>query len=259
MLLEVIDANNWVRRVYEKDTSGLPLRNLFSHAFTHPVPMIYVFDGKNGKQARRKIYPEYKAGRAPADDQFYVTLELFKMLVRCTNKVSICIEGWEADDVIADMVKRRTPGMKIKIHSNDGDFLQLVDHEEVMITDVNQKLKDIPREDIALYKTLVGDTSDNIKGIKTFGPMTFTSMVEQGAKPNWNKVFSTRSMGEFQAADLHLTNSQWLWCRQNFALLLAYWDVVNFLPVPQELITANTHVGKPDMAQANAILKTVFQ
>lgn len=259
MLLEVFDCNNFVRRVHEKDVSGLALRNLFTNAYHNPNPSIYVFDGKDGKEARRKIYPEYKANRTPADDKFYITLELFKMLVQCTNKLMICIDGWEADDVIATLCKTRPDGVKIQIWSNDGDYHALCDGDNIKMTDVPVKLKDIAKTDIRLYKTLVGDPSDNIKGIHLFGPKSWEAVEEKGLKQNWYKIFEERNMGHFQAADLHLTNSQWLWYRQNFKTLLAYWDIVNFINVPKELMDANTKVGTPDLAKANAILKTVFQ
>lgn len=259
MLLEIFDSNNWVRRVYEKDVSGLALRNLFTNAYHNPNPCIYVFDGKNSKQARRKLYPEYKANRKPADDQFYVTLELFKMLVLCTNKSVICVDGYEADDVIASLVRERPANIQMKLWSNDGDFLRICDQKNVIITDVNQQLKDVPLEHHVLYKALVGDNSDNIKGVPTFGPKSFETVMEKGLIDNWYKIFKQRDVGQFQAPELHLTNSQWLWFRQNFKTLLAYWDIINFLDVPKELRDAGTQRGNPDLAGGNAILKTVFQ
>jgi 5'-3' exonuclease len=260
MLIEIFDSNNWVRRVYEKDTSGLALRNLFTSAYHNPNPVIYVFDGKNGKEARRKIYPGYKSKRLPGSDAFYVTLELFKLLVMCTNKTMICIEGWEADDVIATMIKGGGfQGIPVQIWSNDGDFLALCS-DEVKMTDVSQKLAHIPAEHIRLYKALCGDITDSIPGLPTFGPKSFEAVMKKDLLGNWYTVLEKRDLGHFQAADLHVTNSQYLWLEgEGLANILSYWDIINFIHVPKELIDAHTQVGTPNMAAANAILKTVFQ
>lgn len=259
MQIEVVDCNNWIRRVYEKDTSGLALRNLFNNAFHNTNPVIYVFDGKDGKAARRKVFPGYKAGRPEVADTFYITIELFKLLVMCTNKTMICIDGWEADDVIATLIKKGSfKGLKVQLWSNDGDFLVLCD-ENVSMTDVSEKLKHVPREHLRLYKTLCGDTSDAIKGLPTFGPKSFLACTEKGALPKWYEILADRKLGQAQAEELHITNSQHLWLQANFPLILAYWDIINFIDVPDELISQHTKVGTPNMASANAILGTVFQ
>jgi 5'-3' exonuclease len=259
MILEIFDVNNWCRRVYEKDSSGLALRNLFMTAYTNPNPCIYVFDGKNGKETRRKIFPEYKGGRLPADDAFYVQLELFEMLLEHTNKMRVRIHGWEADDVIAAIIKERKPdGPDIELRSNDGDFM-ILQNEHVKMTDVSKKLEHIPVEHLRLYKTLCGDTSDNIDGVPTFGPKTFDKMVAMGCVDKWHAILEGRSLGDAKKEDLHLTSGQFLFLQSKFDLMLAYWDVINFIPVPEDLLQKHIKIGTPNMAVANAILKTVFQ
>ncbi len=260
MLIEIFDSNNWVRRVHEKDTSGLALRNLFTNAYHNVNPVIYVFDGKDGKAARRKIYPEYKSKRKPASDAFYITLELFKLLVMCTNKTMICIEGWEADDVIATLIKTGSfDGLEAQIWSNDADFLALC-NDNVKMTDVSQKLKDIPAEHVRLWKALCGDPTDDIPGLPTFGPKSFLGAMNNNAFPNWYEMLEKRDLGHFAAADLHITDSQHLWLNSGgLPKILSYWDIINFIHVPKDLIDAHTKVGTPNLAAANAILKTVFQ
>ncbi len=259
MLIEIFDSNNFVRRVHEKDTSGLALRNLFTNAYHNVNPVIYVFDGLDGKAARRKIFPEYKSKRKKASDAFYITLELFKLLVMNTNKTMICIPGWEADDVIATMIKTGSfQGLKAQIWSNDADFLALCG-ENVTMTDVSQKLKDIPPEHIRLYKALCGDPTDDIPGIPNYGPAAFRGGMAKGAFPNWYVALEKRDLGHFTAADLHVTDSHYLWLQGNFDKILSYWDIINFIDVPKDLIDFHTKVGTPNLAAANAILKTVMQ
>jgi len=259
MILEIFDVNNWCRRVYEKDTSGLALRNLFTTAYTNPNPCIYVFDGKGGKAMRQKIYPDYKGGRPPGSDGFYIQLELFEMLIMQTNKMKIRIPGWEADDVIASLIKSRKPtDPDMLVWSNDSDFMVL-QNENVKLTDPSKKLEHIPVQYLRLYKTLCGDTTDNIPGIDTFGPKTFEKMLAKGCAEKWYAILEGRKLEGVTQECLHLTSGQWLKLNEKFDVVLSYWDVVNFIPVPEDLLKEHTLVGTPNMAVANAILKTVFQ
>lgn len=259
MLIELIDCNNWIRKVYEKDTSGLALRNQFTDAFYSPNPRIYVFDGTDGKASRRKIFSGYKEGRTGASDEFYIQLELFKLLIECTNKTMICVPYFEADDVIAALIKGGGfEGCEVEIRSTDGDFLILCE-EGVRVSEPSKKLAHVPREHLRLYKTLIGDTSDNIKGLPSFGPKTFTKILENGQEDFWYGILEARTTGGIKREDLMLTAAQYLWLEANFDLLLAYWDIINFIPVPQDLMDQHTKQGTPNYKAAEAILATIFQ
>lgn len=251
----LFDCNNYVRRRHEVDTSGLVLRNLFNEAFHSPNPIIYVFDGKNSKASRKALYPEYKANRIPAPDAFYATLGMFKELMGHTNKISLEIEGYEADDVIATLV-RNNPGTIMKIFSNDGDFMQLCND---FVTMSDPKLPKISMEDIRLYKTLVGDKSDNIKGINKFGEVGFLKLTAE-QKALWGLWLDEQTIaGELSAEALGLSKSQFTWFSENKPLIRAYWQIVNFIKVPAELIAKNMKVGKPNLELANELLKGVYQ
>jgi 5'-3' exonuclease len=260
MKLEIVDVNNWLRRVHEKDTSGLPLRNLYATARDNVNPMIYVFDGKGGKKRRQEIYPNYKANREPAPDAFYTTLELFKLLVSYTHRASICIPGWEADDVIAKIVRSRKPtDPPIEIWSNDADFLALLG-EGVTMTDPSKKFKEVKYEDVRLYKTLVGDTSDNIPGIHKFGPKSFVKMAEAGCQAKWVETLERGTLDGVTAEDLMLSKAQWEWVQAFWnSELLKAWQIIGFIDVPDDVLKKHTTVGQPCRPAAEAILKTVFQ
>lgn len=260
MKLEVFDCNNWVRRVYEKNSTGLPLRNLFETAWHNPNPSIYIFDGIGGKDQRRKLFPDYKGGRPPMADAFRDTLELFKLLVPRSPKIMIEVPGWEADDVIAHIVDCQTDDSpEILIHSNDADFLAKLKEGRVSMTDPSKKFEGIEYQDVRLYKTLCGDGSDNIDGIPKFGDKTFRKMVDAGLKQNWYAAFAARTLDGYTGDSLGLGPGMWAWVQINFKLLLIYWDIVGFIPMDHGLIAKHTHVGQPRLAEANAILRTVFQ
>lgn len=261
MKLEVFDCNNWVRRVYEKNSSGLPLRNLYDSARENNNPCIYVFDGKGGKAQRQKVFPGYKANRPPMADAFRDTLELFKLLVQRTNKPSIEVPGWEADDVIAHIVGCQTDASpEILIHSNDADFLALLKEGRVSMTDPSTKFKEVAYSDVRLYKTLCGDNSDNIDGIPGFGHKSFLKLTPE-QKMHWAIGFTdqTHMLDVDYQADLGLSKGLAEWVKVNFQLLDDYWDIVGFIPMSHELISAHTIPGVPRHHEANAILRTVFQ
>lgn len=262
--IEIFDCNNWVRRVYEKNTTGLPLRNLFDTAWNNRNPVLYVFDGKGGKKKRQELYPEYKNNRPPMADAFHETLELFKMLVQRTNKTFIEVPGYEADDVIAHLIDQQLPHQPpILVHSNDADFLAKLKEGRVSMTDPSSKFKDIPYSEVRLYKTLCGDTSDNISGIVGFADGSYRKLTDE-QKSNWRILFAvdadeTMLLDETMAGDLGLSKAQANWVKANFGLLKVFWQIVGFIPMTDELIAKHTIPGVPRLAEANAILRTVFQ
>lgn len=249
--MKIIDANNWVRNQYEVDSSGLALRNLFNDAYYDPEPQIWVFDGFNSREKRREFYPEYKAKRTPATDAFYEVLKIFKDLIRLTSKVSIEVPGYEADDVIATLI-RSNPMQKFHIFSTDRDFA--VFHNEY-VTQNRPGLEKVDPTEVRLFKTLVGDPSDNIPGVKGFGKKAFADL-QDWQKGNWVTYLNG---GEVDLRLLGMSQSAVGWVEKNMELLRGFWRIVDFLEVPHDLMTKHTRVGVPNLGEANRILKELFQ
>lgn len=90
----------------------------------------------------------------------------------------------EGDDLIAYYVSRKKPNEKIVIMSGDRDITQLI-RDDVAVYVIDKKMFVSPKnfkkvfgychENVALLKTFIGDTSDNIKGIKGVGEKSFLS------------------------------------------------------------------------------------
>ena len=90
-------------------------------------------------------------------------------------------EGYEADDVIASAVRfAKNHDIKVRIVTHDKDLYQLIDDGKVVIYDPMKKIE-IDREKcfekfgvypdkINEYLALVGDTADNVPGVKGIGP-----------------------------------------------------------------------------------------
>jgi hypothetical protein len=254
-LLNLFDGNNFARVQFEADPGGLPLRNLFVRAFQDPLPGIFVFDGVNSKAMRRVLYPMYKEGRKPAPDSFYLMLGFYKELLMHTNKTLIEVPGFEADDVIATLVLAN-PELNIVIDSTDRDFCAL---ENERVTTPKANLKGVERKDVRLYKTLVGDTSDKIGGIRLFGPK-FWGTLDIKHRAHWIETLTKR---ELQMADydrLGLTRELHRnWLAHNHELLQTFWDIVGFYDVPMELINKHTKFGTPNHALAMSKLEELMQ
>lgn len=166
MSIIVYDSNNWVWVALEKDFTGLGLRLCWSEAMKDDGNVrIFVFDGRGGNNIRRTIYPNYKMKRKFPTDNFFENLSFFKELLQNAPK-SVAVaekEGFEGDDVISSICKKFSPN-KVVIMSTDKDLTQIPNAECPM---ANQTFCE--KKYVRLYKTLVGDPSDNITGVSGFG------------------------------------------------------------------------------------------
>ena len=256
--IHIVDTNNKLRRQFEKD--GLALRNMFEWAWHEPSPIIFVFDGRNSKESRRAIYPGYKADRDPAPDNFYKQLDIFRELLAYTNKVRVRCDGHEADDVIAQMIANN-PQRKFLVHTTDGDFMRLV-NENVRVTDPS--IKEVKPMWIRLYKAIVGDTSDKVPGVRLFGKKSWAKL-EEGQMHEWvcflnylEVCLDQQTKPLMALGNLGLSATQQAWVSENWQLLVAFWRVVDFIPVSAEIITKGTVVGEPRYHLADALLKELF-
>lgn len=255
MPLNIFDGNNYARVEFEVDPTGLPLRRLHSKAFFDAEPGIYVFDGPGHKALRLAQYPEYKSKRKAPPDNFMIMLGFYKELLMHTNKVIVEVPGYEADDVIATLV-RSNPTLDIVIHSTDRDFCAL-ETDRVKVPNAN--LKGVQREDVRLYKTLCGDPSDSIGGIRLFGDKAW-ALLDTNHKAYWTEMLMA---GTLQMADydkLGVTRPLFCnWLAQNHILVQTFWSIVGFYEVPTDLIFKHTRVGVADYPLAESKLRELLQ
>ncbi len=147
-----------------------------------PERMVVVFDSSE-PTFRHHRYPAYKATREKMPLELVDQLPLMAEATRHMGIELICIPGEEADDVIGSLVALGAQrGWRSYIVSGDKDFMQLVG-ERVRIyhtgrsgtvqmlgpAEVEEKIG-VPPQLVADYLGLVGDTSDNIKGVPGIGP-----------------------------------------------------------------------------------------
>jgi len=155
-----------------------------------PTRMAVVFDDKSGKRTfRAEMYADYKAHRKEAPEELQVQMEYFPKIVNGLGWPCLAVPGVEADDVIATLVvEARKKGWDVVIFSADKDIMQLIGDDVSMIDALHQKTytrdevikkMGVPPEKIPDYLALVGDTSDNIPGLKGAGPKTAANLLEQ--------------------------------------------------------------------------------
>ncbi len=168
----IYDLNNWLRVKTEESQGGAALSTLWLETISNSsrnITQIFVSDGYNSRKLRRDLYPDYKAKRKPADQSFFDGLRFFKELLTYApaNVFTVEVPEFEADDVIANIVNNK--GYDYDIISTDKDLTQLKVLDNVQTL---AKEKTEPRF-VRLYKTFVGDSSDNIPGVRGFGEGTW--------------------------------------------------------------------------------------
>ncbi|QVK18139.1 flap endonuclease [Mycoplasmatota bacterium] len=161
---------------------------------TRPTEIVVVFDSENGSD-RNQLNPEYKGNRVdytdvPTDDNPFSQLnDIYIVLDYLRIKHFESFNGNEADDHITSYVNSYKNTHKVYILSGDTDFMQLVDENVNLFVYRGKKSIVYNREMVyekfgiypnyfADYKCLVGDKSDNIKGVPTVGPKTATSLID---------------------------------------------------------------------------------
>jgi DNA polymerase-1 len=161
-----------------------------------PTKVVVIFDGIGGSNARRNLYPEYKANRNSSritnhnifsskdEESESINNQISRLVqyLQCLPVTVISIDGLEADDIIgylANKFQAHDETQKVTIMSADKDFLQLVSDKVHCYSPTKKKIytpKDVLEEfgvsssNFLNYKILMGDTSDNIPGITGLGP-----------------------------------------------------------------------------------------
>ena len=148
-----------------------------------PDYIAVVFDPK-GPTFRHKMYKEYKATREKMPDDLRSQLPMIDKLLKALNIPRLDLDGYEADDIIGTMAgKAEKEGFEVLMVTADKDFAQLVTKKVVMyntrakadesnlidIEGVKKKWGVSPGQ-IRDYLALVGDTSDNVPGVRGVGP-----------------------------------------------------------------------------------------
>jgi DNA polymerase-1 len=153
-----------------------------------PDYVVWVNDA--GDSFRTEAYPEYKSTREKLDDElqadFDTAVERIRELLAAFRIPLVEVEHYEADDVIGTLaLKAADAGLQAVIVSGDKDFYQLirpgvtllnpgrggpagVDETWVTLENAHERLG-VPPSQVTDFLALVGDSSDNVPGVKGIG------------------------------------------------------------------------------------------
>jgi DNA polymerase-1 len=158
-----------------------------------PTSVYVIFDGPGSTINRKNILSEYKESRDTLrvnwdvfDDKSDEDESKYNQLVRLTHYLQclpikvISLDKVEADDIIAFLAQKLSKkyDSKVIITSSDKDFLQLINDNINVFRPIEKKVYTpqtvfdefgVLPTNFILYKTLIGDSSDKIKGVKGLG------------------------------------------------------------------------------------------
>lgn len=155
----------------------------------NPAYMAVAFDGEKGLH-RKKLYPEYKAGRKAKPADMKPQLKRVKQILNALGIYVTECAGYEADDAIATLAAR-WPN-PVYIVSGDKDLRQLCNRRNVAVIEptsghaVNWQNAGerwgIQTSQIHEFLTLTGDTTDNVPGVKGYGDKTAARLLKRYGK-----------------------------------------------------------------------------
>ena len=159
-----------------------------------PTSVYVVFDGAGSANNRKNLLPEYKSGRnlqritnwevfESHDDEDDAKIDQIVRIIQYVKTLpvkTVSIDKVEADDIIAYLSNTlpKQKEDKVFIVSSDKDFIQLVNEniivyrpmEKEFYTEETVKEKfNMSPTNFIIYKTLMGDNSDKVRGVKGLG------------------------------------------------------------------------------------------
>jgi DNA polymerase-1 len=196
----ILDGNSYIHRAYHAiphltDSKGNVVNAVFGFmkmlkkiiSEENPSHICVAFDNKK-PTFRHEYYSEYKAHRKETDAELKSQFaRLFKVL-RALKIKHIDIAGYEADDIIATIAKAASgKKMPVTIVTSDKDIYQLI-NKNVVVEDGmrgakynEEKLEEkfgVAPEQMIDYLALIGDSSDNLPGVRGVGPVTAQKLLK---------------------------------------------------------------------------------
>ena len=172
-----------------------------------PKDMVMVFEGKDSKKRRCMILTEYKAKR---DDnkcpEMYVQYNLLKeqlmQVFRDLGAIAVTQNFVEGDDVLAWLAQNTEEDCVVSTNDNDLITLNGVNaYGAKCMVAINgevglNKYGEFDFALVTLYKSLVGDSSDNVSGVRGFGPAAFLNLMARYGEDGLYELMSLIEEGK---------------------------------------------------------------
>ena len=240
----IIDGNNLLfqmfygmpSKIYNKSGQTIHATIGFISAIQRLIKMIdaskvvVVFDF-DGSEERQELYKEYKANRENNWDELQrdeVPFNEEENIWKCLDYLNIkylLSKNMEADDLIASLTYLYNKDNKVYICSYDSDFFQLIDenvsiikykgkNSKIIDNDIFKEMFGFDSNKYVFYKSLLGDTADNIKGFTSIGKKRASKIVStfdsfEEFIDNRNQLFSEKlSNVIFEEKDIFYLNEK---------------------------------------------------
>lgn len=199
--LYVVDLTNYVFRAYHalppmSTSRGEPThavygvtQMLLSLVQTQRPALLAVALDPPEVSFRKEIFAAYKENRRERPEDLRPQIERLEEVVDAYAIPRLAEPGYEADDVIATLVRKaKAEGLRVVVVSADKDLLQLVDDDVIMYDTMRDRIYGreeteaklgVPPEKVRDYLALTGDSSDNIPGVPKVGPKTAAQLLAE--------------------------------------------------------------------------------
>lgn len=159
--------------------------------------IVFALDAK-GDTFRNEIYKEYKAQRPDVPEDLLKQLPIAISWIEKMGFKTAIKTGYEADDIVASIANdAKQKDLEVRIVSHDKDLYQLIDDNSVYLFDPMKKVVITeqscyrkygiyPRQ-FTDYQALLGDSVDNVPGVKGVGAKTAQALLEK--YDNLNNIY----------------------------------------------------------------------
>jgi DNA polymerase-1 len=209
--LYLVDGSAYIFRAYHRlppltDPEGTPVGAVYGYTTMlwkladdlnkadGPTHLAVILD-KAGTSFRNDIYDQYKANRPPPPEDLIPQFPLIRDATRAFSLPCLEEDNVEADDLIASYAREASRrGWDVTIVSSDKDLMQLVGtcgegggcvdmldtmkNQRIDIPEVMEKFG-VPPEKVGDVLALMGDSVDNVPGIRGIGPKTATKLIQE--------------------------------------------------------------------------------
>ncbi|MCX5860007.1 MAG: DNA polymerase I, partial [Proteobacteria bacterium] len=198
--LYLIDGSSYIYRAFHairdlRTSQGVPTNAIYGFVAmilkivreAKPDYFAIVFDSR-GPTFRDGLFREYKANRPPMPDELVPQIPRIRQVVEAFRIPAISLDGYEADDLIATLVKKLdAPGLEFVVVTGDKDLMQLVS-DRVRLYDPMKDKYSGPEEvrekfgvgpdQVVEILGLAGDAIDNIPGVPGIGDKTAKELIQ---------------------------------------------------------------------------------
>ncbi|HLG91262.1 MAG TPA: 5'-3' exonuclease H3TH domain-containing protein, partial [Candidatus Saccharimonadales bacterium] len=148
---------------------------------------------KTNIRKRKKMYPEYKAGRKAPPPDFYAQIPILHELLAAFGWPLYELDDYEADDIMGTLaVQAAKKDIETMLITSDLDILQVINHHahvyalkrgfsniELFHPESFEEKYSLKVEQFLDYKSIAGDSSDNVPGVPGIGPKGAVELLQK--------------------------------------------------------------------------------